>query len=360
MKAPYLRICGVMSGSSLDGLDLAICKFESNDGIEISWEIEKSATIPIPNKIKSILRKCYTSSSAFIYDAEQQFSEYCRDAIKSFLDDGQVVDYIGFHGHTIFHEPQKGYTVQIGNPHCLAQSLNIDVVADFRRKDIALGGQGAPLAPIVEKYLFPSLDAFLNLGGIVNLSEISNGNILAYDLTACNQALNHLAFQKGYEYDDQGKIAAAGSIDTNLLKQLNQLEYLTQEAPKSLSNTWVQEQFIPILDRSDISIEDKMSTTVDHITSEIFRALGDNSSPIKMMISGGGVHNIFMVNELKGKIEKKKVTIIKPNNQIAEFKEALLMGLMAFLRVNEIPNCISSVTGASRDSCTGTIYLSAI
>lgn len=356
MKTPLLSVCGVMSGSSLDGLDLAICNFDFDSSTEqIAWSFAKTSAIDIPNAIRDELRNSYHTSAADIYGIEQRFTQFCGNAIHSFLKDTSV-DFIGFHGHTVFHEPAQDYTVQIGNCHHLAQQLKIPVVGHFRYKDIALGGQGAPIAPIVEKYLLNDYDAFVNLGGITNISIHDGHHITAYDITVCNQALNHLSQQIGKEYDDRGKIAATGIVDNSLLNELGNLEFLKQKAPKSLSNTWVLSEVIPILDRSDSTIPDKMKTVVEHICLEIARSCDGINRLRTLLVSGGGVHNDYMINTLQAKLASQNISVQKPRAKLADYKEALLMALMAYLRVNEIPNCLASVTGAERDNCGGVIY----
>ncbi|MEE9373511.1 MAG: anhydro-N-acetylmuramic acid kinase [Saprospiraceae bacterium] len=355
MTKSKLTICGVMSGSSLDGLDMAICSFEPREENKLEWNIDRSSAVAFPDQLAADIMACYESSSAFIYKVEQDFTEFCALSLKEFIGQGSV-DYIGYHGHTIFHEPDRGYTTQIGNAHHLAQKLGIKVIAQFRNKDVALGGQGAPLAPIVEKYLFPEYTAFLNLGGIVNIGIHNNENISAYDITACNQALNHLSSFFNKKYDNNGEIASTGSVDPNLLNKLNLLDFLNQEAPKSLSNTWVHQQFIPILDNHKALTNDKMATTVSHIATEIAKECQSISQGGAVMASGGGVHNGFMMDEIKNNLAQMGISIIKPSDTISEYKEALLMALMAYLRVYDVPNCLASVTGASRDSCTGIIF----
>ena len=355
MKEPRLTICGVMSGSSMDGLDMAICQFDQDSEENINWYIQESITAQFPDQLIKDILDAYTSSSSFIYQVEQQFSEFCAKALNSFVGN-HTVDYVAFHGHTIFHEPQKGYTTQIGNAHHISQRLDIPVIAQFRNKDVSLGGQGAPLAPIVEKYLFKDYSAFLNLGGIVNIS-LHNENIVAYDITACNQALNHLStLHYNKKFDENGDIASIGKLDEKLLEKLNQLEFLNQKPPKSLSNTWVQNKFNPILDKHESSPEDKMNTVVQHIAKQVASCCQSLDNGSTVLASGGGVHNVYMMERISHELKSKGISLKQPSHQISEFKEALLMALMGYLRVNEQPNCIASVTGASRDSVGGTIY----
>ena len=214
------------------------------------------------------------------------------------------------------------------------------------------------MAPIVEKYFFPKIRLFLNLGGIVNISaHKSNGDVSAFDITACNQALNHLALKLGQDYDHEGMFASKGQCNQSLLAKLDSLPFLSKKPPKSLSNTWVRNQFIQLLDSTiELSVEDKLATVVQHIASQIGKAVKQLKQDDKIMVSGGGVHNKYMMTRINEILKKQNIELIIGSSQIAEYKESLLMALMAFLRLNEIPNCLSSVTGAHRDSCGGIIY----
>lgn len=360
MNARDVRILGVMSGSSLDGLDLAVCRFwmERED---LHYSLEHTDTIAFSDPLVDALGSAYDSSGSAIFRVEQLFTSECAELIQRFISESDLkVDIIGFHGHTVFHEPQDGFTVQIGDGHQLSQKLSIDVIGDFRSKDVALGGQGAPLAPIVEKHLFKDYRLFLNLGGIANISIHNNDQIIAFDITACNQALNYLSQHLGEEYDDKGKLARSGSLKNDLLSQLSQIPYLSDCAPKSLSNTWVKNEFIPMLKKDQGSINDQLNTVVEHIAIETANAIPDHSTQGELLVTGGGAHNDYLIERMDYHLRPKGVKCARPSEKLINYKEAILMSLMAYLRIMEQPNCLASVTGASRDSSTGIIYKAAI
>jgi len=356
MKKPRLTICGVMSGSSLDGLDLAICTIERAHLGQFDWSIERTATIPFDKKLVDNLLKCYHASANQIYAIEQEFTEFSAQAIKEFIGK-EAVDAIGWHGHTIFHEPNKGYTVQLGNAHTIANVTQVPVIAQMRAKDISLGGQGAPLAPTVEKYLLSEYSAFLNLGGIANISIHQKDSLSAFDITACNQPLNYLC-QKHFNlpYDDGGKLAAKGKLDEALFNQLNQLPYLSEEPPKSLSNTWVIEDFMQIIDNHDAPFKNKLNTVAQHIAYQIKQACENMEEGTAIFATGGGVFNAFLMKLIEKQLSEIGVVLVGADKQMAESKEALLMALMAFLKIHNLPNSFASVTGAIRDNVNGVIY----
>jgi anhydro-N-acetylmuramic acid kinase len=358
MLFPNLNILGVMSGSSLDGLDLAICSFQFNKVTnKIEFEIKEWDTVSFENEMVTLLKKAYTCSSQDIFSTQQIFTDFCVNRIGSFLGKSDIkVDAISFHGHTLFHEPANGYSVQLGNSQSLAQRTGIDVISDFRNNDIALNGQGAPLAPIVERYLFPEHHLFLNLGGIANIGIHIENDVKAFDITACNQALNHLANQIDLDYDNKGRIAQKGHLLNSLYTELNELSFHHLPPPKSLSNTWVQKEYISKLDASNANIEDKMYTVVQVIANQIHRSLESFDLSGTVLVSGGGVHNDFLIKCIDNQLSPIGVTCTLPSGHIADSKEALLMAFMAYLRINEKPNCLYTVTGASRDSCGGVIY----
>ena len=356
MKKPRLTICGVMSGSSLDGLDMAICNIERAPFGQFDWSIERADTFSFPDALSDLLMSTYEGSASNIYSVEQEFSKFSANCIKTFIDDSSV-DYVGMHGHTIFHHPEDGYTVQIGNGQFIAHRIGIPVICEMRSKDIALGGQGAPLAPTVEKYLLSEFTAFLNLGGIANISLHQDDKITAFDITACNQPLNYLC-QKHFDlpYDNEGKLAAKGKLDTDLLEKLNALPYLTMEPPKSLANTWVINDFMSIVNDHIAPHKNKLNTIVQHMAIQTAKSLENMSPETAVYATGGGVFNKFMMKCLSSQLSKQGIVLEAADSMMAEFKEALLMALMAYLSVHELPNSFASVTGAKKDNCNGVVY----
>lgn len=354
-----MKILGAISGSSLDGLDLALCDFEMIED-RIHWSLLKSDTIEFSDPLTESLKRATTMSAKELFKLDADFAKFSVDAIRRFLlKEPQDVAYISSHGHTIFHHPEDGFTVQIGNGGIIAALSGIPTISDCRMNDIALGGQGAPIAPIVEQYLFPEHQYHLNFGGIANISIHNDDSITSFDVCPCNQILNALSQKKGLPYDDGGQLASQGSIDFELIKMWEQLPYFLKEPPKSLDNSWVMTDFYQILLNREINVNDGLATMVEFVVGQIDKAIRQNRTPpaTSMMIAGGGAHNTFLIEQLKNKIKDLSISIETPTTDIVNSKEAILMALMGFLRAQEVPNCIPSVTGASRSTIGGAIYL---
>jgi anhydro-N-acetylmuramic acid kinase len=263
------------------------------------------------------------------------------------------VNAIASHGQTIFHQPQKGYTTQIGNPAVIAVTTGIQTIGDFRTKDVLYGGQGAPLVPIGDEYLFgDQADAFLNIGGFTNISFKNNGKMTAFDCCPGNLPLNKLARSKGMEYDKNGDLARRGELNYFLLDLLNSLPFYQTEGPKSLGVEWLENEFYPRL-KFDKDIENNLATVVEHIADKIAHELNKHQLK-RVMITGGGAKNSFLIERLQRYF---KGEIITCSEQIIDFKEALIFGLLGALHLNGEVNCLASVTGASKDVCGGVIHL---
>lgn len=280
-------------------------------------------------------------------------SEFLRDK-------SQTADLIAWHGHTIYHDPEKQATCQIGDGAAIAAKTGLPVTYKFRHMDMALGGQGAPLAPLADRWLLPSASFYLNLGGISNLSFIDGDQqFRSYDVSPCNQILNKLAMSLGMEYDEGGKIAATGQLNMDLFNDLSQVSYYQQPYPKSMDNNWVQKIFWPQVEQSSISIRDKICTMTHHIAAMIAEDI--KNAPVVSMTSatiiptGGGAYNDFMLQLLGQYLEggSMQYKIERPSPDWIEFKEAALMALMGFLFIKGAPNVYSSVTGSSRDHVGG-------
>lgn len=345
-----------MSGSSLDGIDMALCEF-SGQGQDLYWKIQKAETIDYHDEWKEKLKSIPLISGRELTLASYHLGYLFGKKAKEFLND-QKVDFIASHGHTVFHEPENGMTLQIGNGSAIASSSGISTIYDFRSMDIGLGGQGAPLASIADRDLFPDYQTLVNIGGISNISIKNNGKIVAYDISPANQLLNFLANKKGKEYDNHGEIASKGKVNDNLLKKLLSFDYFNDPFPKSLDNNFIKNNFIPILEQDNSSIEDKMATSVELIAKTLHEELKNNftgSNDIKVLITGGGARNTFLVNRIK--TMSSDVNIIIPDNLIIDFKEALMIAYMGYLRVNKLNNVLSSVTGAARDSVGGAMCI---
>lgn len=351
MKNSYYVI-GVMSGTSLDGLDLAYCHFQKKKS---KWDftILEGITINYAKAFKNKLANAHLLSAIDLAALDVELGQFIGRQIINFKTKHaiQQVDLIASHGHTIFHQPHKGITVQIGSGAIIAAVTSTDTVCDFRTVDVALKGQGAPLVPIGDELLFADYDACLNLGGFANISYKQKNKRVAYDICPVNIVLNELASQLGKAYDKGGMLAAKGKVNENLLKQLNNLSFYHQKGPKSLGKEWVVENVFKLFDNyKKISISDKLATMNEHIALQIIAVLGNTS---KVLITGGGSKNNFLIKTIQ---QKTKAPLVLPANQLVDFKEALIFAFLGMLRVEKKNNALSSVTGAIRDSIGGCVY----
>lgn len=343
---------GIMSGSSLDGIDLALCKFKREDK---TWTFRtiKTGTIPFSEDWRLKLISLPKKSKQEIGHSNLEFGQLIGETVNQFLTDCNTKpDLIASHGHTIFHEPDKGYTLQIGDGQTIADITEITTINDFRSKDIELGGQGAPLVPIGDAFLFSKFDFCLNIGGIANISYDNDAKRIAFDICAANQLLNHLSIQLGAPYDKNGAFAQLGKLNITLFKELNSVTFFLKNPPKSLSNQYVQTVFINILEASEATVEDKLYTAVKHIAYQINEAV-KHLPKGKILITGGGANNRFLVDAISMETENE---IVIPPKEIIDFKEAIIFAFIGGLKKLGENNCLASATGASRDCCGGVIY----
>ncbi|MBO6494203.1 MAG: anhydro-N-acetylmuramic acid kinase [Roseivirga sp.] len=351
MVKNQITILGIMSGTSLDGLDLAETFFcrESNKA-SWSFELNKCETIPYPKELSHRLRHAIELSEEGIQKLDIDLGVFIGKSINKFLGTrSQMVDCVASHGHTVFHQPEKGITVQIGSGEEINDHCQISVINNFRVADVKAGGQGAPLVPIGDRDLFAAYDFALNLGGIANISFEKEDKRVAFDICPFNMALNYLANEKGLPYDSEGKIAATGRINESLLSELSQLPYLSQRGPKSLGIEDYQKNWLPLLKNSSISLEDKMATFIEHSAMEIASTINENKGK-KVLVTGGGAYHQFFISRLKA---YSRADIVLPESKIIEFKEALIFAYLGLLRLEGKPNCLSSVTGAEYDVSAG-------
>ena len=349
-----MYIIGLMSGTSLDGLDLAYCNINHS-----GFELLAADTYPY----SADWIKCLSSlenSSAYQYAlANVRLGHYIGQMVNRFrLEHPGPVDAIASHGHTIFHQPDLALTTQIGDGDAIAAETNLPVVFNFRNLDVALGGQGAPLVPIGDRLLFSKYDACLNLGGISNISyESPSRRRVAFDICPCNMALNHLARQVNKPYDNNGLMARSGAINHDLLNDLDSLDYYRLPLPKSLGKEWFVANFLPLISSRQLSIPDLLRTVTEHIAKQIAWAVKGNQIQT-LLATGGGAKNNFLMARIQALIPGCKITI--PSDDIINYKEAIIFALLAFLRLQQRNNCLSSVTGARCDNCggdiAGTIY----
>ncbi len=349
-------LLGVMSGTSLDGVDLAYVEFSKDE--KWKYTILDCETIPYPDEWVARLKHAVSLSADKLKALDEDYTQYLGSVIKQFIENHPIahLDAVASHGHTILHRPEAGVTYQIGNLPELSTYVNKLVICDFRVEDVALGGQGAPLVPIGDALLFEEYAACVNIGGFANVSFDKDGRRIAYDICPVNIVLNSYAHELGYKYDDQGKMARKGQVNHEVLELLNQLEFYQKTAPKSLGLEWVQQFVLPILKDSELSPEDCIATFTEHSAAQIAQQLrlnvGDKNFR-KILITGGGAYNTFLIERIA---ELSGLALANADTQTIEFKEALIFAFMGALRLRNTPNILSCVTGAPQDHCAGMLY----
>ena len=342
-----------MSGTSLDGLDIALCEFKNEKG-KWSYTITKAETLEYSAERRTELNSLLYATAEQLACADMDFGYYIGKVAKAFLKENNLeADFISSHGHTIFHQPAKGFTYQIGSGAAITAASSLPVVSDFRSVDVGLGGQGAPLVPIGDQLLFNEFDFCLNLGGIANISFNKGGKRIAFDCCPVNIVLNELAKEKGLEYDKDGLLARKGTVNKELLDQLNALDYYKQPFPKSLGKEWIDKEVFPIINSFPTSTtEDKLATVCTHIAQQLGSITSGKKG--KLLATGGGAFNSFLIEKIKE--ASPTVTVVVPEKNIVAFKEALVFAFLGILRVRNEVNCLSSVTGALSDSIGGALY----
>ena len=348
-----MRIIGLMSGTSLDGVDIAYCEFSD----ERHFELIAAETYQYPASWQQRLANLHLATAEEYVLADSELGHFFGEKILHFREKNPGrVDFIASHGHTIFHQPERGFTAQIGDGSAIHAVTGIPVVCDFRRLDVALGGQGAPLVPIGDRLLFGEYDACINLGGIANISYEINNQRIAYDISPCNMALNHLAGLQGVLYDNGGELARNGEIITPLLARLETLDYYRLPAPKTLGKEWFEKRFLPNLDAFNSQpVNNLLRTVSEHIALRLADAITKSGiEMVRVLVTGGGANNQYLLELLKERIGSIEIDSI--DKRIIDFKEAIIFALLAYLRVNGQVNTLASVTGASRDSSGGAIY----
>ena len=360
----FYKVIGVMSGSSLDGLDIVFVGLEESGG-KWKYEIIASQCNPYSNEWYEKLHNARHSSAYDYLLLHHDFGKYIGDSINGFIEKHDLhhqVQLIASHGHTVFHEPKLGLTSQLGDGSAIAATTEINVVSDLRSLDVAFGGQGAPIVPIGEKLLFTEYDLLLNIGGIANLSCKSPTDYIGFDVCAANRVLNMLAQTVSKPYDEAGKMAAAGKIDTTLLTRLNSLSYYADPYPKTLSNNFGTDEVFPLIQSYDFVIEDKLRTYTEHVAMQIGYAVQNVAQhPIaqngKLLITGGGAFNTFLIDRIKVAVQASGIEAIVPDEQLICYKEALIMALIGTLRWREEYNVLHTVTGATRSSIGGAVWI---
>lgn len=352
------EILGMMSGTSLDGLDLAFCHIWQT-GLEWKFKIKETRSVPYAPEMQRKLRDSIYLPAEELLCFHNEYGTWLGEQAKDFIEENDLKpECIASHGHTTHHRPEMGLTFQIGSGQHLANASGRKVICDFRTNDVALGGQGAPLVPIGDKLLLREFDFCLNLGGISNISFHLDGKRIAYDIGLANMVLNHITRNNGLDYDEGGQLASDGQINKGLLKKLNDLEYYRLPFPKSTGYEWFVEKVIPLVDGTDDSMENLLCTCIHHIAEQIAVQVGTNSrkSENSLLVTGGGAFNDYLITVLREKLDTGTKVIV-PEKKLIEFKEALVFALMGVLRMKEETNVLGSVTGAERDSSSGVIFL---
>ena len=359
METTY-RVIGLMSGTSLDGLDMAYCELTYQNG---AWQfaLPVAETQPYTTAWRERLSRITEASGEELMLADQQLGEWMGQAVQSFVEKHRVhPHFIAAHGHTVFHQPERGLTYQMGSGFALQTASQQPVVANFRNYDVTIGGQGAPLVPIGDRLLFGDYDFCLNLGGIANVSTELHGQRIAYDIGPANMVSNYFMQQEGKEYDEDGQLAAQGTADPRLMDQFNRLDYYAAPFPKSLGYEWVQKHLIRPLEQSSLSPANRLATITHHATRQIVRSVEQlmsekQQTKSRVLVTGGGAFNGYFMQCLH-QYSGGSVEYVVPDAQLISFKEALVFALLGVLRVRGEVNCLSSVTGAARDHSAGVMY----
>ena len=353
---------GIMSGSSLDGLDLVFAHFHEQGG-QWSYEIEASACYKYTADWENRLRNATHLDARAYCQLHIDYGHYLGKEVNRFIEEYKLhykVSLIGSHGHTVFHSPETGLTTQIGEGAALAAATGLPVVTDLRTMDLAFGGQGAPLVPMGERHLFPGYDFFLNLGGIANITRAADSYI-AFDCCPANRVLNLLALQLGKPYDDEGNLAASGQINAALLAKLNSHPYYKKGYPKSLANEMGTDQLFPLLIDSGSSIPDLLATYTQHIIEQINQSAqslvsSEGDTEKKCLVTGGGAFNTYLIKGLEATLQKLGITLEVPSADLINYKEALIMAFLSVLRWRQENTVIHSVTGARKPSIGGALW----
>lgn len=358
------RVIGLMSGSSLDGLDIAYCELKCDAG-KWQYNIIKTYIVEYPEVLLKSLKGLTGADGKSLWQMHTALGAYIGQHVNLFVEQHQLhgkVDFIASHGHTVFHFPGNRFTTQIGDGTAIAAHAGLPVVCDFRSADIAYGGQGTPIVPIGDKLLFSDYKLCLNIGGIANIScKVDEGKIVAFDICAANQVLNYYANRLGKDYDDSGAMAKSGKVNKALLEELNALDYYSQPYPKSLDNSYSRDMVLPVIEGYTISEEDCLATFTEHIALQIAQHINAIAAKQKvkftaadaMLVTGGGAFNKYLIERIQAHTPVK-VTV--PDTQTVKFKEALVIALMGTLRMRGEVNVLKSVTGAAKDTVGGAIY----
>lgn len=349
-------VAGLMAGSSMDGLDIAVVSFDAEG--KFRWIA--GSTAALPTAIASRLRQYEGLSTVAYLELERDLSHYMGTALTDYCTTlSTPPTLVGVHGHTLIHTPSEGLTKQVSDGGIIAAVTGMDVVTDFRIQDIVRGGVGTPLVSILERQQLQGYDYYLNLGGIANITHVDTDSIAAYDICPCNQLLNHFALQQaGIPYDGGGNIARKGTYNPRIIAALEALPYWDQIPPKAIDNSWIRDVCMPLI-RDEESLEDILHTVCCWIAEKIAKEM-TRKERTKMLVTGGGVHNSFLLEKISIAAKAQNCTVHHGQAYLTDYKEAILMAYMAYLRVTNKPNVLAAVTGAHVDSCAGAHYKGSI
>lgn len=348
------KVIGLMSGTSLDGLDIAACTIE-HAAKGWSFKIHHAETIRYAASWVKKLAGAHLLPSGNLIETDIRYGKLIGSAVVKFMNEKKFrPDFISSHGHTIFHQPSKGFTYQMGNGNAIHAVTGLPVVCDFRSMDVLRGGEGAPLVPAGDKFLFSGYDICLNLGGIANLSMEVHRERIAFDVCFTNMALNYLALKAGKKFDPNGQMAGAGDVNRILLRKLNTLYKKFRHNRPSLGREIFEEKIRPLLDDDAVPLRDRLATLTESAAHEIARAIPANRKIRKVLCTGGGAFNSFLISRIL-ELGGDRLTLILPDEDIIKFKEAVVFAFLGVLRVRDEVNCLKSVTGATRDSSAGVL-----
>ena len=352
MEKTSYRVIGVMSGTSLDGIDIVFAELNFNNGV--SYQIRHSETISYPENWRYRLSTGIDLDAPALHQLDNDYTDYLGQVVDRFLKkyDLDLIDAVCSHGHTIKHRPKQGFTLQIGNLPKLAKILKLPIICDFRVQDVELGGQGAPLVPIGDRLLFSQYKYCINLGGFANISTEKEGQRIAYDICPVNTVFNYYMQRLGKEFDKDGDLARNGNIHHDLLQELNALNYYQKSFPKSLGIEWVNSRIIILLEKYELEIPDILRTFAEHVSIQISNNLDDKIDS-SVLITGGGAYNKFLMERLSS---VSNCSFIIPQKELVDFKEALIFALLGVLKLRGEINVLSSVTGSKIDHSSGRVY----
>ena len=347
-----INVIGLMSGTSLDGVDMCLVSFQKLDNTK--YDIVYTKTFIYEKLWVKKLKESILLNNKQLDKLDIEYGNLLSDYIKEFIKEFNItkIDLISSHGHTIFHKPEIGKTLQIGNGNTINKNTKINVICDFRSQDLEYNGQGAPLVPIGDLHLFPNYKFCLNLGGFSNISIKDISGIKAFDICPVNTVLNYYSNKLGHAYDKDGDLSKKGRINIDLLNKLNKISFYRKIGPKSLGIEFVNSKVLPLIEKFSLKPEDVLITFIEHISHQINRTISEFSKN-KMLITGGGTYNKTLIDSIKIKV---KCELVLPEKKIIDFKEAMIFAYMGLLKSEGKINCLKSVTGAIKDHSTGKVF----